>query len=560
MARVVKVTATSNIYVDVVTKFEDGSSSTKTIKVGDTVEGLRWNDNDEVKTVTGVVSDISYRPITGNTAKANPDNTFSKNIVLKNIIVDASTQYNSNVVSVPVANIIEDDGVENVTRVDVISKLGANTTIEYSDDTVKEGDLEVGDLLSDVVIMGSAPGKSDITGKFYIKSFLYTVTDDSINVVGMNLVNSTTNVKVSWDRIIKFNELPSVIISGEGMAAVAELLASDEPEVSVTFNGNVVVPDRPDGRITTVMIPEGKTLNVNLAGNTLDVAGYAFYSTGGTIIIDDTTGNGVIKTRSHKTYGAVYSKNGKIIINGGKIDTSTPTDAEDPNYMYGIVLSGSATVEMNGGEVHTVEASGASITNGTAEGVGAIFEFGGNAKLTADKCYAIYMADNKKVIVKDNAVVEGICMRMGDIEVRDNGKVINNMNEEDMGDFGAYLTNYNGVEACRDGILVMGGMYNSVGTGTNDVNITISDNGYVSSKTGPGIGIAKVSAKYDQVVNVSVNRGSNVKGAANYDNIHVYEFEECQAIAAASGKTITKGSEVTVTIDVAGTTVYPVNA
>jgi hypothetical protein len=225
--------------------------------------------------------------------------------------------------------------------------------------------------------------------------------------------------------------------------------------------------------------------------------------------------------------------------------------------MYGIVAAGSGVVEMNGGVIHTAEACGAAITNGTAEGEGAVFEFGGNAKLLADLNYAIYLADNKKVLIKDNAVVEGICARMGDIEVRDNAKVINNLKENELEDFGSFLTSYNGVSPCRDGILVMAGMYQSVGTGNNDVNITVSGNATISSDIGSAIGIAKVESKFDQIVNVDVAKASNLKPAPRFDNIHVYEFEECEAIATESGKSITKTSEVTCTINVAGKQVYP---
>ena len=558
MARVVKITANPNMLLNIITKFNNGSSTTKTLKVGDTVEGLRWIEKDEIKTATGVIKSINYTVVKGNTSIVNPGNTVANDIRFRTLVVDASTEYHSSVVKIPINEIIEDEGITDVSRVFMVPEINMQLAIEYSSGTVDNTDLSVGDILDDMTIMSGTPGKPDITGKFMIKSFLYTSKRSSIDVVGFNLENSSGNIKVNWKNIISFKEIPNIKISGDNMAAVAQLLASDEPEVEVILDGDIVVPDRPDGKITTVFVEEGKTLNVNLSGHTIDVVGYAFYSTGGTIVIDDLTGTGVIKTRSHNTYGALYSKNGKIIINGGKIDTSTPTDSEDPNYMYGVVLSGSATLEMNGGEVHTVEASGASITNGTADGAGAVFEFGGNARLTSDKCYAIYMADNKKVVVKDNAVIEGICMRMGDVEVKDNGRVINNIKEEDLGDFGAYLTNYNGVDACRDGILVMAGMYQSVGTGTNDVNITISDNGYVTSKIGPGIGIAKVSSKYDQVVNVNIEKSTNVKAASGYDNVHVYEFEECQEIAAASGKTITKNSEVSVNVDIAGKVVYPI--
>jgi hypothetical protein len=556
MARVVKIRPNSNIWLNVITMFEDGSTSVKTIKVGDTVENLRYIENEELQSVTGVVKEINYEILATNSNKVNPTYTLPKDIKFTTLVVDASKEYHSNIINIPIREIVEDEGVLNVTKVATVPEMNVTMSIEYTDGTIAESDISVGDILDNMIIM-SDPGRPDITGRFSVRTFIYTVNNKVLNVTGMNLYNNERNVMTEWNKIIRFEEIPSVRVAGVGLSDVATLLESDDAEVGVVLSGDVVVPDREDDRITTLIVPEGKTLNVDLGGHTLDVAAYAFYSTGGTIIINDTTGNGVIKTRSHKTYGAVYTKNGKVIMNGGVIDVRTDTDDIDHNYMYGIVAAGSGVVEMNGGVIHTAEACGAAITNGTAEGEGAVFEFGGNAKLLADLNYAIYLADNKKVLIKDNAVVEGICARMGDIEVRDNAKVINNFKENELEDFGSFLTSYNGVSPCRDGILVMAGMYQSVGTGNNDVNITVSGNATISSDIGSAIGIAKVESKFDQIVNVDVAKASNLKPAPRFDNIHVYEFEECEAIATESGKSITKTSEVTCTINVAGKQVYP---
>jgi len=560
MARVVKIVSNSSVLLNIVTSFEDGSMSVKTIGIGDTVENLRYIENEEVKVVTGVVKDIVYTSVTPNTSKANPTDTFASDMKVSTVVIDASEQYQSNVINVPVMEIVEDEGVEEVTSVHAYPKLNVTLDITYTNNTTENKDLEVGDILDGVVIMSGVPGTADITGKYTISSFLYTYTNKVFSVVGFNLADNTgKNVKTTWDRVIRFQEVPHVDVSGEGLSSLAALINDpNTTEVAAVLTGDVEIPTRDDGKITTVMVPEGKTVTLDLNGHDLVCDGYALYSTGGTIIIDDSTGKGTIRTRSHKTYGALYSNGGKVIINSGKIDTSTDTDAEDPNYMYGVVLSNDAVLEMNGGEVHTVEASGASITNGTAGGAGAVFKIGGDAKLTADACYAVYLADNKAVQVTDNAVVEGICARMGDIIVDGNGVVHNNIPEDKIGDFGAYMANYNGVEALRPGILVMAGMYNSANTGSNDCNVSISGNGKVSSDTGEAVVVCKVESKYNQKVVVDVAKQANLTSANGYDKVKVYEFEECAELAAASGKTITKTSTVDLTVNVDGSKVYPV--
>ena len=558
MSRVVKIKTAPTILLNIVTNFEDGTpSTTKTVSIGDTVEGLRWVENEAVHKVTGIITDITYSGLTSNANKSNPANTFASDLTLGNLVVDASTEYHSKIVTLPIMEIVEDEGVENVANVRVVPEIKVVLDIEYTNGVTETRDLQVGDILDDVVLMSGIPGTADITGRFKIASFIYSLSKGAMVVSGLNLVNDEKNVKITWDKIIKFVEIPHTSVSGVGLSSIATLLNGDDPEVSAVFTGDVVVPDRDDGKITTLMVPEGKTLNVDLNGHTLDVAAYAFYSTGGTIIIDDSTGNGVIRTRDHRTYSAIQVNNGKLIMNGGTIDTRTDTDDTDPNYMYGIVASGTGIVEMNGGQIITSAASCASITNGTAADSGATFIFGGDSKLVSEKIYAIYLADNKTVLVKDNAVVEGICARMGHIIVQDNGVIHNNMTEDVLDDFGGYLVNYNGVWAERDAILVMAGMYTSK-AGTNEVDITVKDNASVVSDIGNGIAIAKVSSKYDQDVTVNVENTSNITAAEGYDKIRVYEFDECVEIAAASGKTLTKASEVNLTITADGAQTYPV--
>ncbi len=55
MARVVSVASKQIISCSIITRFADGTDTRRVIRVGDTVENLRYVENGEVKTVTGVV-------------------------------------------------------------------------------------------------------------------------------------------------------------------------------------------------------------------------------------------------------------------------------------------------------------------------------------------------------------------------------------------------------------------------------------------------------------------------------------------------------------------------
>lgn len=336
----------------------------------------------------------------------------------------------------------------------------------------------------------------------------------------------------------------------------------EDPEVTTVvakFNDDITIPDRTDGKVTTTFIPAGKTVELDLNGHTLDVDSYAMYVNGGTLVIKDDTGEGKIVTRRlDATYPAVMVVTGKCIMESGLIDT---TQVEVPeghnNYMYGVVCSSDGIFEMNGGEIRTYDAACISITNGTAAGYGAKFIIGGDSKLVTTAGAAIYLADNKDVVVKDNAIIEGgIIARMGNIEVKDNAQVINHHEPEEIYDFGKYICQ-SGTAAVKEAILGLAGCYKT-NTDDNDMDITISGNATVTSTNGAAVAIARLDTKYDQQVRVNIEDSSKLECAAGAELIKVYEYDELAALATASGKTLpakSVNSDVVITVD--GEQFYP---
>lgn len=557
MARVVKTVSEPQIFLNIVTTFEDGTQSVKKISKGDVVENLRYVQDEEVKVVSGIVTDIVCDIAKGNTSVANPTDTFSSDIAVKELVIDASEQYHSSIVTVPSMEVVEDEGVENVESVHCYSKLKVDLSITYTDGKTTVDDLEVGDILDNVRLMTS-PGKTDIIDRFTIASFLYTASNKKLTVTGMNLVREDgTNVKVDFKQIIRLKEIPQVEVSGDFTDIAAALNDDTVYEVEAKLSEDIDIPLTEDNKIKAVYIPEGKTLHVDLNGHKLSTVAYAFMCTGGTLVLE---GEGTITTSHHSTYSAVQVQGGTCILDGPTIDTRTPDDNETPNWCYGITATKDGVVKVLSGEIHTDGASALSICNGTAEGDGAVFEVSGDAKLISDRCAAVYMADNKIFRLSGNAqAIGGICARMGEIEILDNAKVYNDASEDPdyVDPLGKFIT-ASGVSAEPPAILGMTGVYQSVGTENNDLNIYVGPDATVESTKGEAIGIAKIQTKFDQNVRVTIDNLESLIPADGFEKIHVYEFEELQALAAEQGRTITKVSNVDLKITAGNAVIYPV--
>ena len=155
MARVVSIQSKAVVSLSIITRFADGTDSTRTFKVGDTVENLRYIENGEVKTVSGHVDDITFnvRSSTINSGM-NAKNTFGRDVRAINVVIDGSDVYDSKLYTIPVKEIVEDEGVENVIKVDNVTSIVVDITIEYSDGTIEETSLEPGDIV-DATIMNS---------------------------------------------------------------------------------------------------------------------------------------------------------------------------------------------------------------------------------------------------------------------------------------------------------------------------------------------------------------------------------------------------------------------
>lgn len=561
MARLIRTIENQLVTCDVITHFADGTSSRKSLKVGDVVEGLRYIENKQLLSVSGRISSmiIECNNVTPISA-ANPVDNFGKDAKISSIIIDASTEYHSNVVTVNAREIVEDAGVLDVVKVDVIAVPSVTLEMSYTDGTTVQQAVIVGDVLGDMVIMTS-PGKPDIEGDFRVAAFKYSKANKQgqITFTGMYLVplEGGECIYAGFDSIIRFTEKNSTPVdTDDSLSEIANAL-SENDEVYAFIDTDVNIPLRDDGKITTLMIDSGKSLTVDLNGHNINTQAYAFYVNGGTLTIRDTTGEGRITASiPDKAYPAVYvASDGVCNMENGIIDTTRAELAEgQSNWLYGVVCSGNGTFNMTGGQIITQDAAGISITNGTATGAGAQFDISGDAIITSNDCTAIYLADKKAVNISGKAKINGgILLRMGDLTVSENAVVNGVPGGADVYPLGTLATE-SGCETHSAAILAMTGCYGSdLG---NDLNVKIKDKAKINSYIDNAIDVAMVDTNFNQIVNINIEKAANVKYANKLWNVYLHD--QLAEMATEQGKTLQpKMSDTTLTVIVDGTKVYP---
>lgn len=556
MARLIHNTVTQLNKLEIIVIHDDDSTESMFFLKDDFVENLRYIQNEELKTVTGNVANVTISA-SGVTPvdKKHPVDYFSKDCKPVSISIDASEQYHSNIVTIPAREIVENEGVQNVKKVDNTIHPFVTMQMEYTDGSTFDQELEVGDYLKNFRAM-TKPGKPDIYDNVHIAAWSYTINAGKPIINGIWVRLSTAKyTEVMFKDIVEFEEIPTIEVTNpNSLSDVAELL-NEQDYAEAVLGVDVEIPKRDDGRITTLMVPAGKTLDLDLNGHSLDCEAYAFYVTGGTLNISDTTGNGAIKChRPGAAYPAVNVLSGGVCnMISGVIDTTEVDTEGSYNWLYGVVCSGDGIFNMTGGIIITAAASGIAITNGTASGEGAQFIIGGDAKIVAEECASVYLADNKRVVVKDNAVLEGgMVVRMGDISVEDNAIVYGTNDASMVEDLGNQVC-MSGVGMPKAAILALTGVYNS--SLGNDMNITVAPTAKLVGYIDDVIDIATINIKYNQKVTVDIPSKALVGGT----KYRVYGHDELAEMAAAVGKALgaeTSATDLTITMD--GEQVYPV--
>lgn len=348
---------------------------------------------------------------------------------------------------------------------------------------------------------------------------------------------------------------PIVKSAAELSAAIKN---SVDDVIEVKLGADIYVAPREDGKISTIFVEPGKTLKVDLAGHEYRCQAYAFYSTGGTIVIKDSAGGGsIVSELVDKTYSIIQNNGGRVVVESGTIKSVAVVEEGHSDWMYGIVNANGGVIEVKGGRIETVEAAALSINNGDGRGD---FYVTGNAVIKATKAPAIYQTSMDIVEISGNAkVFGGIVARMGTYEIKDNAQVINDLAAVD--DFGTYAT-YSGCFSTVYGFAALTGCYKYNGTGDlgNDLTVNIKDNAVVESKNGEAFAAILLNTQYDQKATVDVASKNNLVGIDNgVYSVLVMDHDKVKEFVEAAGKTMPAEKSTTdLKITVGGEVIYPV--
>lgn len=423
--------------------------------------------------------------------------------------------------------------------------------VEGAGKVVKAGtNIVVVEVAEDTYKLDAFAGTIDLSD--YVKF-------EDINVASSAQINSIIDSIYAGSDINDDPEVVDVVLTApDSLREVVSFFADPAVEtVNAKLNDDISIPLSDDGKFVSIEIPEGKTVNIDLNGHDITCPAYAMIiDEGATVELTDATGEATIKSGVVDRAVPAIRNGGTLILDGVNVDT-TNVEVEEGhfNWGYGLVNFGSGTIEVRSGHIHTDAASCLSITNGTGTNEGSTFIISGNTVLESDNACAIYMADNKNVILKDNVVVKGgIIARMGNFVIEDNAQVITE-NTESIDDYGTYLTQSGCIQTVEPIFLAVG-CYGS-NTTNNDLNVTIKDNATITSANANAINVYMLDTLYDQTVNINIEDSSKISVPEGKEIWHVYDHDACAEIAAASGKTLKPKAHATaLTITMDGETVF----
>lgn len=201
MARIVNSTFAPIVECVIRTHFEDGTTDDKILSTDEVVEDFRYVENGEIKVVTGRVAEICMSPtgaVRKYTTVSKLKSYFRYDNPVTHIVIDKSLPNQSDVVKVPVSQIIEDVPVENVTKIEVFAKYGATIKTLLSDGTVNEMTFHEGDALDDIVILAKGGDKTidallvamTYDKKTYMPKAMYTVCEGEIMMIDVMRIKS----------------------------------------------------------------------------------------------------------------------------------------------------------------------------------------------------------------------------------------------------------------------------------------------------------------------------------------------------------------------------------
>ena len=204
MARIVNNTVTPVLTLFVKVIHENGAETVKTFKLDDTVDKFRYVHDKKIKSISGRVAEIvpkvgTVKRFYTNAAKLM--SYFKWDVTPDTIVIDASEKWFSDLNPIPVREILEDEGVTEVERIETWLGYGFTDEILLSDNTTNTVSLEEGQFVQNLEYLSKGT-EATVSGRLVaitynkklIPESLKFIVDGklkSINVVAIKSVGET---------------------------------------------------------------------------------------------------------------------------------------------------------------------------------------------------------------------------------------------------------------------------------------------------------------------------------------------------------------------------------
>lgn len=195
MARPIKTSSKVTIGIRITNCYTTGTETFVDLFPGDMVENLQYVENQEVVTVTGKITDISLSLIKGvSTIYRDITDLIKDRILVTNVTVDYSKEYESRIAKIPAKEILEykAENPDEICRVKVEPVMKVDLAVTLSNGMITKATLMEGGTLTDSIVMTP---EGDKAMDLDIKSFIYTITPKTmgITVSGITLAKGTNS-------------------------------------------------------------------------------------------------------------------------------------------------------------------------------------------------------------------------------------------------------------------------------------------------------------------------------------------------------------------------------
>lgn len=216
MARIVNNTVTPVLTLFVKVIHENGAETVKTLKLDDTVDKFRYVHDKKIKSISGRVAEIvpkvgTVKRFYTNAAKLM--SYFKWDVTPDTIVIDASEKWLSDLNPIPVREILEDEGVTEVERIETWLGYGFTDEILLSDNTTNMVSLEEGQFVQNLEYLSKGT-EATVSGRLVaitynkklIPESLKFIVDGKLKSINVVAIKSVGNTVTPVDTLESLND------------------------------------------------------------------------------------------------------------------------------------------------------------------------------------------------------------------------------------------------------------------------------------------------------------------------------------------------------------------